>query len=197
MAIQNWDTRITWMKLLASPFSNCTGARSNQKEVANCNKLSIWCENEKSEYWKRFFIFIFTFHSCQILCIISFQRLVFSHRQLPFHLLLLHADRFTLRHALLLFLNASAVLWMKREITWLWREIVPACMVYFTAPLFDSVSTHLTFFCPNLPCIENLLNGKVNKFKYVGAALFNFNKMERIAVFVVLCCFISIRTFTF
>lgn len=105
-------------------------AETGGKPVAN-EAFGVKMRSQNTES-----IFLFTFRRCLILCIFSFQTLVFSHRQHPFHLSLLHADRFTLRHALLLFLNASAVLCMKREITWLWREIVPACMVYFTASLF-------------------------------------------------------------
>lgn len=121
-----------------------------QVERETESKRGICCENEfrmtKGFFFSSFFYILLSRH---ILCTVSSLTIVLRSQTACFFSITssrMQTDRLALRHALVRFLNAPAALRMKREITWIWSEIVPACMVHFGASLLsDSVSSRLTF----------------------------------------------------
>lgn len=146
------------------PIAPAPGRSRNRRQT--CSKWSIWCENEKSEYWKHFPFYISPLSDSLYFFIpdTCFQSQTASFSSFSLACRQIHPPSCTLT----LFKRFSSFVYEKRNYLALERNCPGVHGLFYSVALSDSVSSHLTFFWPNLPRTENLLNGKGNKFKYSG-----------------------------
>lgn len=169
-------------------------AGSNQNRGANSSKQSTPSEKEKWESWKRFHFYIQLF--------VKFSVLFRSRRLFSVTDSFLFIFSLACRQirppscTLTLFKRFSSFVDEKRNYLALERNCPRLHGLFYSVS--DSLSSHLTFFCPNLSCIGNFFNRKGITFQYLGTAfIFNLNKIDWVAVFGVQRCLVSTGAWLF